>query len=434
MTRVSTMRLSFWGRVLPAVLTVGLLTGCAQERSVPERTLKPVRIMEVGDSVLPSREFFGTAQASKTVELAFRFGGRLIEFSAVQGERVEEGTPIGRLDPREWEAREAQIASELDSARAVLLQMQRGARAEDVERLKASLSARRAEASEASVQLDRLTKLFAERAISKSELDKAQLAFDVATANAAAVDLELQVAQNGARPEELEAKEAQIRGLEARLKEARENLADTILRAPFDGVVARTYVQQFEDVPANQPVVSIQDLSSIDIVIFVTEDDVARSQAAPRSPDLKSRTIAFAEFPALQNRRFPLRLKEFQTEADAATQTFKVILQMEQDETFPVKPGMNVVVQGPEGRIDGPTVVLIPNTALWGAPDGGKKVWVVDPQSSKVAARTVTTGRIIEGSVEITEGLKAGEKVAISAANLLREGMQVEPMKDLGAL
>jgi RND family efflux transporter MFP subunit len=412
-----------------------MLFACSEAPPPAERTVKPVRILEVGHSALASREFFGTAEASRTADLSFRFGGKLTELPVAQGDRVDAGAVIARLDSREWAARERQTASELDAARAVLAQMRRGAREEDVQRLKAAVAARNAEVNEATAQFDRMEQLLAERAVSRVERDKARLALEVAKSSAAAAELELKAAETGARAEEIEAQEAAIRGLESRLQEARDNLKDTVLLAPFAGVIARTHASQFEDIQANEPVATLQNLSQIDVVINVTEAEFGRGQDVEPDPEFRNRTVAFAEFPALQNRRFPLRVKEFQTQADPSTQTYKVILQMEQGPNFPVKPGMNAVVRGDgsDGR-EGEENFVVPVSAVWGDAESEKSVWVIDPAKSTVSRRSVSCGEIMGDSIVITEGLSAGERIAVTAANLLREGMQVEPMKDLGAL
>jgi RND family efflux transporter MFP subunit len=416
-------------------VALALLVACSDPPKPPERSIKPVRIVEVAPGLVPSREFYGTAQASRTAELAFRFAGKVIEFNVAQGDRVEEGAVVARLDPREWETRERQVASELDSARAVLAQMRRGARQEDVQRLEAAAAARSAEAKEAATQFERLSKLLEEGVVPRSEVDRARATLDVAKAALAAAELELRVARTGARQEELDAQQAVIRGLEARLQDARNNLQDTVLRAPFTGIIARTAISQFEDVVPNQPVATLQDLTRIDVVINVTEGDIGRSNVDVNAPDLKTRTVAFAEFPALQGRRFPLRLKEFQTQADPTVQTYQITLQMEQDSTFPVKPGMSAIVRGEKGPStpDGGRF-LVPVSAVVATADGAASVWVVDPKTSKVTRRAITTGEILGNSIVVIDGLSAGERIAASAASLLREGMQVEQMKDLGSL
>ena len=108
---------------------------------------------------------------------------------------------------------------------------------------------------------------------------------------------------------------------------------------------------------------------------------------------------------------------------------------MQQDAGFPVKPGMNAVVRG-EGALPdaGDGGYLVPVTAVGGGAEGDSFVWVVDSSSSKVSRRKVTPGEIVGESIVITEGLEAGERIAVTAANLLREGMQVEQLRDLGAL
>jgi RND family efflux transporter MFP subunit len=412
-----------------------LAAGCSQPPPPAEREVKPVRILEVSNSLIPMRELYGTAQASRTADLSYRFPGKLTSVQVSQGEQVITGQIIATLDQRELEARESQAASELESARAVLQQMQRGAREEDVQRLEAVVAARRAEADEARVQLERMTKLFEEQVISRAELDKATLASEVTASTLAAAELELTVAKSGARAEEIEAKQATIRGLEARLQDVRNNLQDTVLRAPFAGFVSRIHVNAFEDISAGQPIATLQDLSRIDIAVNVSEAQFGRNSATPLTEELRNRVVGMVEFPALEGRRYPIRVREFQTQADPQTQTFRVILQMEQAPPYPVKPGMNAIVRGERRAIAGEgDPFLVPLSAIRAGADGSKSVWVVDPTKSTVTARPVVTGEIIGGMVTITSGLNAGERITVTATNMLREGMKVEPMKDLGAL
>ena len=70
------------------------------------------------------------------------------------------------------------------------------------------------------------------------------------------------------------------------------------------------------------------------------------------------------------------------------------------------------------------TRIQVPLTALHSR-DGQAKVWVVDPATSTVRARPVTTGAILDDGIVIREGLQGGETLVTAGANLLREGQQV---------
>jgi multidrug efflux system membrane fusion protein len=102
----------------------------------------------------------------------------------------------------------------------------------------------------------------------------------------------------------------------ARLKETEDSLSDTYLKAPFTGVIAKRYVENFEDVKAKDPIVSIQDISEVEILIDVPEKVMITLRK-------DARKNAVAEFAATPGKQYPLSLKEFSTEADPRTQTYR---------------------------------------------------------------------------------------------------------------
>ena len=139
-------------------------------------------------------------------------------------------------------------------------------------------------------------------------------------------------------PAEFEQRRSQRDMAAARLEEARMDLGDAYLRAPFSGRIGRRYVENFTDVQAGQAVVELDDLSSVEILIDVTGDLVERLR-----PEANAR--AFAVFEAASGRRFPLSLKEMGTRAAPATHAFRVTYQMPQPEDFVLLPGMTAEVQ-----------------------------------------------------------------------------------------
>lgn len=412
-----------------------LLAGCAEEAPREPETVKPIRIFAVGESlVVGGKEFVGRAEASRSAALSFRIPGRLAEIPVRQGEPVAEGQVVARLDPRDLETRVKDVRSQLDQARAVMSQLRSGARAEDINRLRAALEARRSERDEAQADFERYASLRKQDIVSQQEFERIKARRDTAEANLESARQELAIGEKGARPEEIEAQQAKIRGLEARFEDARNNLADATLRAPFDGVVARVDASGFEDIQANQAIVRLQQTDPIDIVINLAEQDMARDRGEGDAVET-GRVVARVRIPAVGDAWYPARVREFQAEADPQTQTFEVTLQIDQPPGEPVRPGMNAVVRGQApGPDEGDAVFYAPLNAIFSDPELGKCVWRIDPETSRVGKQAVTCGEIVEDQVAIAGGLSAGDRIAASAVNLLREGMQVEPMKDPGAM
>lgn len=257
---------------------------------------------------------------------------------------------------------------------------------------KTNLDQAKARALEAEQQFKRYKELYVQKQVSKADFDKYKSARDVAR---------------------------------AQQKEMQHALEDTYLRAPFTGVIAKKFADNFQDVRAKQAIVSLQDVSSIEIHIYLPENLVAKARAR----DKKDAT-AIAEFSTAPGKQYMLSVKEFSTRADPKTQTFQVTFLMKQPEDLNVLPGMtaNVVVTGAFTE-DTDVQIVIPAIAVFSDESGMPQVWVVDPETMKTHRRKVTTGNLTgKESIQIADGLKPGETIVIAGVNQIREGMKVRTL------
>jgi RND family efflux transporter MFP subunit len=220
---------------------------------------------------------------------------------------------------------------------------------------------------------------------------------------------------------EVDRKRTAMEVARSRFAAAQKELNDTRLTAPFAGIVARRLVESFQNVQAKEPVVSLQSPDQLEIVIHVPERVV---RVEPR------RLAGFAVFDDLPERRFPVTLKSFATEADAQTQTYEAVLGLPRPDDLRVLPGMAVEVL-PDGagvEADGEAPVLIPLAAVAAAADGAPSVWVVEPDTGRVSRRVIETGAVQGGDVLVLTGLAAGEQIVTAGVHQLREGMRVHPL------
>jgi RND family efflux transporter MFP subunit len=229
--------------------------------------------------------------------------------------------------------------------------------------------------------------------------------------------------------QDLQIRERDLQVAEANMKIAEKAVQDTVLKAPFAGVVATKYVDNFQSVQAKSPVARIQNNEAIQAVINVPERDMTYGGRAA----LEKAAVRFDSFPS---REFDLTLKEFETEADPVTQTFEVKFIMPNPSDVKILPGMsaNVTLQfaAPIGREAGSSFV-IPSAAVVSDTQGKPFVWIVDPKDQTVRKREVVLGEVTgTADVRITEGLQPGEVIAVSGIYQLREGMKVQP-KEMGA-
>lgn len=252
-----------------------------------------------------------------------------------------------------------------------------------------ALNEAKAREVEAEKQYRRYKELYAKKQVSKADFDRYKAARDVARAQ----------------------------------KEDAENaLDDTSLRAPFAGIIAKRYVENFEKVQAKQPIAFLQLIDRLEILIDVPELTMARFRE-------EGKVDVFVTFDSVPGEQYDLSVKEFSTEADPATQTYQVVLEMDQPAEANILPGMTAKVTATaQGRDTAGSSLIVPATAVLNDADNKSYVWVLD-MDQKTAHKTLVQIGSLEGSsnIVIEEGLKGGETIIIAGVTKLQEGMQVRP-------
>jgi multidrug efflux system membrane fusion protein len=341
-----------------------------EEKKVETEVVRPVKLM----TVAPAKEALyrslpGRVRASKRVELAFQVDGTLIELPVQEGQSVKEGDLLARLDPRDFEASMRSAKGQVERAQALL----RSATVEH-ERLE---RVRKADPG----------------AVAQSQVDRA---------------LEREAAAR-----------ADLLSSEATLDMTKLQLSYTYLKAPFSGIVSSRAVDNFQEVRAKQTILTLDDLSVVEVLVEVPESFMAPI----RSPGTY---LVYAEFAPAAGKRYPLTLKEYSTRGDPKTLTYQVTFQMDQpQEGINILPGMtaNVLAEPKKGAV---LPIVIPAVALLSQQGKSPHVWVVKPEDMTVHLREVKTGNLVGAdSIEIVEGLQSGETIAVSAVTHLREGMKV---------
>ena len=418
---------------LTMCLFIGLLAvvmACQkkEEETSAREVVRPIKMITVtsGREAF-KRSFPGRVRAAKRVELSFQVSGRLVELHAEEGQEVKTGDLLVRIDPRDFEVNLRNTEGKLANAQASLKAM-RHARPEDIKRLEASVNKAKAALKLAVAEYDRIMRIKAadSGAVSQGMVDQAVEKKERMEADLRNAEQELRIGRQGARKEDIEAKEAEIKSLTADMEAAKLQLSYTYLRAPFSGVISIRYVENHQEIRAKQPIVSLDDISKVEILVDVPEIIMARVKSG-------SATGAIAEFASAPGKQYPLTVKEYSTRADPATQTYQVVMQMQQPEDINVLPGMTATVTGnPKEGEKEPERFIIPAIALVSDESGKKQVWIVEKDTMTVHRRPVTTGDLTgTDSIEILEGIKSGEMVAVSGVSRLREGMKVSDLSKM---
>ncbi|WP_425275308.1 efflux RND transporter periplasmic adaptor subunit [Vibrio rhodolitus] len=204
-----------------------------------------------------------------------------------------------------------------------------------------------------------------------------------------------------------------------RRDEAQRQLDYTEIKAPFDGIIGRRFVDNFVQVQANAPVFILHDLDDLEVVIYIPDSVMLSSVAG---------TEAKAEVSAIPNHLFDLKLRTYATQADPVSQTYAVVLGFENLDGYRVLPGMTAKVIPAEVEDQAlATTITLPIIAVIPDNQGKQYVWVVGA-GNKVEKRYVDVGALSRDRVVIKDNLKAGEQVVIAGMSSLQDGMEIRPM------
>jgi len=354
--------------VLAAVVGLGIALRATVFRPDPiPVTVFVVARGQVEETVTNSKA--GTVRTRHRAKLGPSLGGRVAAVRVEKGDRVRAGDVLLQIDDAEYRA-------------GVTLSERAGSAAEE--------SAKQSclEAALAQRDHDRTEGLARDRVVSEQGLDQARSRRDVTSASCAAA-------------------RARASQLESELQVARTELAKTVLRAPFDGVVAELTVERGEWVtpsPPGLPMPSVIDLIDTEaIYVSAPLDEVDRGKVVVGQPV----RITLDAAPARSFSGRITRVAPYILDIAEQSRTFEVEAVFDDPEvarTFP--PGASTDV---EVILDvRPNVVRVPTYAVL------DRARVLVLEGERLASRPVAVGLENWEFAEITRGLSEGDRVVVS--------------------
>jgi HlyD family secretion protein len=224
------------------------------------------------------------------VRVAPEVGGRVQMLGVDEGDTIEAGTIVLRLDTRDAALALERALADRSYAQAQLRLLEAGSRVEDVhqaeaqaEAARSELESARAELAAAVADLDRFDALLKANAGSRKQRDDAATRTDVARARLQAGEARIKAADQlssrlraGSRPEELAAARARITAANAQIATIEKAMADATLTSPSAGIVTETLVEVGEVIAPRTPVVVVTDLANAWADVFVPEPMIPR--------------------------------------------------------------------------------------------------------------------------------------------------------------
>jgi HlyD family secretion protein len=294
-------------------------------------------------------ELSGTVEATEA-ELGFTTSGRVEAVHVREGDTVRAGAELAVLDRAEMTARRDQAQAQVEAARAALMELQRGARPEEVRQARAATQAAAERMAEAQREAQRAERLLSEALVSAQEAERARTAVEVARRQHEQAREAQRLVELGPRRERIQVARASLAAAEASVRNLDASLANMVVRAPFDGVVTVRQREPGEIVQAGTAAVTLLDRNDRWVKVYVPETRMAAvriGQPARITTDTfrDRRYAGVVSYIAPQAEFTP---KTVQTREERVKLVYAVKVRITGDPAGELKPGMpaDVVLEG----------------------------------------------------------------------------------------
>jgi HlyD family secretion protein len=215
-------------------------------------------------------------------ELSFKIPGRVVRREIDEGQVIQAGQVIARLETAELEQEVAVRRAEVRTAAAIVAELEAGTRPEEVAQAAASLDYARAEARRAELDFERQTVLRNQSVATDREYELAEAARRTSQARVREVEERLSLLRKGPRAEQIEQGRARLEQARQSLTLAETRLGYATLTAPFSGLVLAKQIEPGEYVSPGTPVVTVGDLERPWLRAYINETDLGRVRVGQR--------------------------------------------------------------------------------------------------------------------------------------------------------
>jgi HlyD family secretion protein len=366
----------------------------------------------------------GTVEPVQTVNISPKTSGILEALYVNQGDRVEAGQIIAKMESRDIEAqvrlREAAVAE----AEAQLADVRRGANTEAIAQAEAAVQSAAAQIRDsearldlAEAQLERNRQLATQGAISANELDNfvqavrsAEAALDTSQFRLREAEERVEELRNDPRPEDLAQAQARVEQARAQLESAQVQLADTVIRAPFAGIVTQKFANEGAFVT---PTTSASDASSAtSTAIVAIANNLEVLAEVPEADISKIRPGQTVEIvaDAFPDQVFAGEVRLIAPEAIERQNVtlFQVRIELLSGQDI-LRSNMNVTVAFIGDALS--DALVVPTVAV--VTQNGQSGVLVPGERDRIRFRPVTLGSQAGDQIQILEGVEAGDLVFV---------------------
>lgn len=361
--------------LVAAVIAVAVFSSCSKkviDKGFAENNLVNVTHLEK-KKFKRNYETPVTLRAITSAFLTPKVSAVVSKFFVDEGARVKKGEKLVQLDMTDYSIALAVAKSQMSAAEAAVQQAE-------------------AAFNRSKADYDRYQKLFEQNSIAKSNFDAVKSGYEQTKAALAVV-------------------KAQKESAESALRNSRQQLSYTVIKAPFDGYIVARLKDIGEMASPQTPVFEIVDINKMKLDVFVGEMDL------PLITKGMNASIKIDSFP---DKVFTGSIEMINSKIDDATKSAKVRVVMENSEHL-IKSGMSARVSIVLPEVEFP---VLPRNSIFTRNNETGLVYIVKPDKT-VYTTDVVIGETLDGYTVIKEGVSENMTVVIGGGRRLEEGQTV---------
>jgi multidrug efflux pump subunit AcrA (membrane-fusion protein) len=391
-----------------------LLNGCAKDAEPTVVAEPPIAVTVQSAktaSIVNSDTFSGRTQAATEISVTSEMAGTVEKVYVTTGQKVQKGDKLLSIKAVDANKSVDQARAALEIAKAAYANASGGSVDSQLNQLENGLKLAEISYEEAKRNYDMYKQLYESDGIAEDQFKKVELAFVQAEQQLTNAKKTYETSKNQTIPESQVMAKKQLEQAEVSYKIASSNLSKLTLTAPANGIITTVNFNDNEMISQSMPAFIISDINALEVNLQVTEMDVNKFKTGDTvSVNVSDKVISGV-------------VKDVSLVTDSRTSLY--IVKISIDNTAHQLPaGMAIDIRLTTEKTE--NAVTIPKKAVF-EEDGQKYIYICT--DDKAVKTPVETGLSDAYTVEITQGVKEGDRVVIGNISLIKDGDSLFPVE-----
>ena len=415
MIRFPRLRPKITVSALPLLAVIALaaaLFGCGGEEKeatpVVSVKVQPAQRSTISQVVTGEALIFPVQQAS----VAPKISSTIREFKVQRGSRVRKGQLLAILENKDLSAAELQSKGEFEQAQAAYISTTQATLPQQIQKARLDAAAAKSAYEAQQKVYDSRKSLFQQGAVPRRDLDAAEVALAQAKSQYESSQSQFEDLQRVEEEQLRKAAGGQLSAAQGKYEGAQAQLSYSEIRSPIDGVVTDRPLYAGDLASANQPLLTVMDMSRL-----IAKAHLAGADGAA----LKVGDAAELRLPGVDE-PVKARVTLVSPALDPGSTTIEVWFEAVKANPA-LHPGMTVQVSAIAKTVK--DALVVPDSALFRNPDGGEYLLLAGADA-RAHVQEVHTGISNAGSTQVVDGLKPGDSVIVEGGYGVPDNTQIK--------